>query len=143
MANYVQFNTADGSSILVEVDLEEVAPQGGVVKAGLAGKVQETAENMIAVAEFTFEEAIERMVGYNTQAFIKSIRTMPELPSEVEISFGVKATGELGNLAICKVGGEANYNVKLAWKQLTPIPNDRSANSSSVGHQYNKEEKRQ
>ena len=112
MANYVQFNTANGSSILVEVDFEEVAPQGGVVKAGLVDKVQETAENMIAVAELTFEEAVERMVGYNTQAFIKSIRTMPQLPSEVEISFGLKATGELGNLAICTVVRAGGLSLK-------------------------------
>jgi hypothetical protein len=34
----------------------------------------------------------------------------------LEISFSLKATGELGNVAVGKAGGEANYNVKLVWK---------------------------
>ena len=34
---------------------------------------------------------------------------------EVEWTFGVKVVGEAGNLAIGKVGGEANYEVTLKW----------------------------
>jgi len=39
--------------------------------------------------------------------------------SEMEVSFGIKATGELSNFAVGKVGLEANYQVKLIWKKST------------------------
>jgi hypothetical protein len=34
---------------------------------------------------------------------------------EVEVSFGLKAMGELGTFAVGKVGLEANYQVTLKW----------------------------
>jgi hypothetical protein len=34
---------------------------------------------------------------------------------EVEVTFGLKAVGDLGNFAIGKVGAETNYTVKLKW----------------------------
>jgi len=33
----------------------------------------------------------------------------------VELSFGLKATGELGNIAIAKASGEANFTIRLLW----------------------------
>jgi len=42
---------------------------------------------------------------------------------EVEVKFGLKATGEVGNnmFAIGKAGMEANYEVTLKWKK-DPLP---------------------
>ena len=36
---------------------------------------------------------------------------------EVEVSFGLKASGELGSFMIAKVEAEANYSVTLKWKK--------------------------
>jgi hypothetical protein len=33
------------------------------------------------------------------------------------VQFGLKASGDLGSLAIGKVGSEANYAVTLKWKK--------------------------
>ena len=35
----------------------------------------------------------------------------------MEITFGLKATGEVGNLAVGKVAGESNYQVKMVWRR--------------------------
>jgi hypothetical protein len=35
----------------------------------------------------------------------------------MEITFGLKATGEAGNLAVGKVAGESNYQVRMLWKR--------------------------
>lgn len=112
MTLYIQFNTDDGNTILVEVDKEEFSSTKGVAKAGLRERVQDT----VATAQATFEKAVEEVVSHNIQAFINSIRNLSEPPSEIEISFGLKATGEAGNIAIGKLGGEMNYSIKLAWK---------------------------
>jgi hypothetical protein len=33
------------------------------------------------------------------------------------VTFGIKTTGEAGMFAVCKVGGEMNYEVKLRWSK--------------------------
>ncbi len=109
MTNYIQFETEDGATILVEA---AEADQTGLVKAGLRGKTEET----IAQAKATFEEGLE-MVRHSAKAFMKKVRDLPDPPDEVEVSFGLQATGEVGNFAVAKVGTEASYTVTLTWKR--------------------------
>jgi hypothetical protein len=56
------------------------------------------------------------LVRYNAQALIQAVQSLPTPPTEVEITFGIKATGEVGNVAVAKAGGESNYTIKLVWK---------------------------
>lgn len=123
MAQYIQFQSEDGSTILVEV--EEEAYQPGVVKAGLKEKAGEA----VSQARAGFEEGLE-IVRHNAAAFIKKVRGLSDPPDEVEITFGLKATGELGNFAVARAGAEANYTVKLTWKrekQQKPRPKHASS----------------
>jgi hypothetical protein len=113
MTRYIQFTTADGNTMLVEVEGEEIDPQRGVVKAGLGEKVREG----VVKAQATFEGAIMDAVRRNADAFIGKMDELSRPPDVAEISFGLKATGETGNIAIAKAGAEANYSVKLVWKR--------------------------
>ena len=113
MTNYIQFTSAEGGIINIEVEEGEIASQRGLQKAGL----REMAGKTIAVAQATFEEALERVILYNAETFIKSVRSLSALPNEAELTFGLNATGEVGNIAIAKVSGEANYMIKLTWKR--------------------------
>jgi hypothetical protein len=106
MARYIEFSTSDGYTILVEVEQEEVSPPQGVVKAG----VREAAQKSVAVAQTAFEDAVEQVVRHNAEALIKSVRNLREPPDELEVTFGLKATGEEG-------GTELNFTVKLLWKR--------------------------
>jgi len=115
MANYIQFISADGSKMLVEVAESEVQSQGGVQKAGLKDAIGKR----IAVAGTSFEDGIKHVINYNAQAFIQSVSSLKIMPSEAAIIFGLKVTGEMGNIAVGQVGGEANYTVTLTWKQQT------------------------
>ena len=98
MPHYIQFTTEDGGTILVEA-AEEETYQPGVVKAGLRDKVKET----VAQAQNSFEDGLE-VVRRNASAFIKKVRGLSDPPDEVEVSFGLKATGEVGNFAVANVG---------------------------------------
>jgi hypothetical protein len=111
MAHYIQFQTDDGNTILVEVEEADVY-QPGVVKAGLREKAQEA----VSQAKAGFEEGLE-VIRHNATAFIKKVRSLSDPPDEVEVTFGLKATGELGNFAVAKAGAEANYTVTLKWKR--------------------------
>jgi hypothetical protein len=115
MADYIQFTSADGNSLLVEVDEGEVSSQQGIQKAGL----REMAGKSVAVAQTSFEHAIQQAMRYNAQVFLQSVVSLPILPSEAEITFGLKITGEIGNVAVGKAGGETNYTIRLTWKRET------------------------
>ena len=110
--NYIQFETEDESRILVEIEGEEISPKQGVVKAGLS----ENIDSAVAVAQTSLKKALKTVVNHNAQALIQSVTDLPQPPSEIEITFGLKATGEVGNFAVAKAGGEANYTIKLVWK---------------------------
>src|SRR5215469_15179605 len=118
MADYIQFTSADGNTMLVEVDEGELSSQQGVQKAGL----REMAGKSVAVAQTSFEQAIQQAIRYNAQVFLQSVIDLPILPSEAEITFGLKITGEVGNVAVGKAGGETNYTIRLIWKRETKGP---------------------
>jgi hypothetical protein len=115
MADYIQFTSADGNTLLVEVDEGEVSSQQAIQKAGL----REMAGKSVAVAQTSFEHAIQQVMQYNAQVFLQSVVNLPILPSEAEITFGLKITGEVGNIAVGKAGGETNYTIRLTWKRET------------------------
>jgi hypothetical protein len=117
MARYIEFPTSDGHTLLVEVEQEEVSPPQGVVKAGL----REASQKTVAVAQTVFEDAVDRVVRLNAEALIKTVQNLSDLPDELEVTFGLKAVGEVGNFAIAKGGTELNFTVKLLWKRESKV----------------------
>jgi hypothetical protein len=110
---YIRFETGGEAGVLVEVDREETgADPTGPVKVGLGDRVRDT----VAAAQSTLEDALVTLIRTNARLFVDAVHGLERRPAEMELSFGVKATGELGNLAIAKAGGEANYTVRLLWK---------------------------
>jgi Trypsin-co-occurring domain 1 len=114
MARYIEFTDADDGKVLVEVEQEEVSPPAGVEKAGLLSRRKPS--EAVADAAATFDDAVKRAVRSNVLAVSNAVTSLPKAPTEVELVFGLKATGELGNIAIARVGTEANLSIKLTWK---------------------------
>jgi hypothetical protein len=112
MTQYIQFPTGDGGTVLVEIEAKEEKTEG-LVKAGLAEKVEEA----VVRARDTFEMTMMETVRRNAEAFIQTMTALSDPPAEVEITFGVNAVAEAGYSAIAKAGGESSYTVKLTWKR--------------------------
>lgn len=112
MPGYLQFDTEDGSFILVETEVEEISPPQGTQKAGLKEKVHAA----VAVAQETFERAFMQVLRCNARVLVSVIKSLEDPPQEAEITFGLKATGEVGNFVITKATGEMNYGIKLVWR---------------------------
>jgi hypothetical protein len=121
LAKFIQFRTEDHQTLLIEMDDAPLVggtgdspseESTGVKKVALDGGAQST----IVKADATFEQALN-VVQRNASAFIKQITDMINRPSEVEMKFGLKITGELGLFAVAKAGAEANYEIKLVWKE--------------------------
>ena len=88
MSRYVEFDLPDGSTVIIESDEDE----SGVV----------------------FGQAVEN-ARKSAMVIMDKVRELG--PDEVEVTFGLKASGELGNLVVAKAGVEASYSIKLKWKK--------------------------
>jgi hypothetical protein len=89
-------------------------------------------------AERTLSEAFAA-VRINAEAFMKQISAMDAQPTEIEVTFGLKASGELGNFAVGKLTGDANYTVKMVGKKQRPLRSAalaRAATSDMVPYGY-------
>lgn len=115
MASYLQFSSGEGE-ILVEVDEIEAALPTGEQNAGLVRWARNQAGEAVAVARSAFEEAVRHAIRLNVPPFLSAADSLEKPPAEIEITFGLKATGEVGNLAVGKLAGEYNYQVRMVWK---------------------------
>ena len=110
---YREYIFEDGTSLLIEVDESE--PISGVVKASRNGE-KTLGEKIGEVLDF--EKAIAG-AKHSITALQKAFEEAKA--DEVEIKFGLKATGEIGNFAVAKTGIEANYEVTLKWVKKSKI----------------------
>ncbi|MBI4874235.1 MAG: hypothetical protein HY822_06355 [Acidobacteria bacterium] len=110
--NVIPFELGDG--VTIHFEAEPSAVSGGPQPISRLGDAMESLGR-------SFEgsvEAIGRMAG----VMIGKVRECaPDPPTDVEITFGLKASAELQGFVIAKAGAEANYTVRLAWKSQ-PAP---------------------
>jgi hypothetical protein len=105
MSRYVEFTLPDGSSVIMESDDRET----GIVKAGTGDVLKEATEK--------FEQAADNARKAAMVILEKLRAEMTDKPDEVEITFGLKASGEIGSLVVAKAGVEASYSITLKWKK--------------------------
>jgi Trypsin-co-occurring domain 1 len=116
VTSYIAFETEERSTVLVEVEEQEVRSQGGVSKAGLK-EVKDWAQTHIARANTKFDVAVQNAVKENVRPFVKTVQDLAKETEavEMEITFGLVMTGEIGNVAVGKAGAQSNYTVTLKW----------------------------
>jgi hypothetical protein len=115
MVDYIRFGGETDEPILVEVDVTEIsAPPDGVQKAGLRDFLNEKAGS-VAIAETAFPDAMASAIERVAGSLEKAVARLDAPPTEVEVTFGLKATGEVGNIAIGRAGAQANFEIRLAW----------------------------
>ncbi len=103
MATYIEYDLGDGATILIESHDEE----SGVVRAS-----RDRSDVAKTRAQKSFADALKDV---RTQAKLL-LREIEEIHvSEAEIKFGINTVGELGNMAIGKLGVGVNYEVTLKW----------------------------
>lgn len=112
MARFVEFPLEEGGSILIEVN-EEALGRAGFVKAG------EPQKDVAEVAKLSFDAAIEN-VRRASNVMVAKLRNLSTTPDEMQVNFSLKASVELGNLAVSKGGPDASYFVSLKWRREPP-----------------------
>jgi hypothetical protein len=117
MASYVKFELSDGTSVYIETT---DTPRGS---SGLIPRAAEVAEQK----GHEFDEVIAP-VSKLAQSMLTGLRGSSEAdddsPSEVSVSFGLRAAPELGALVVARTGGDNNFNVSLRWNKHKPEEKD-------------------
>ena len=107
MTRYIEYDLGNGATILIEGPIEE---------SSLVPRMpHEGEESVEAKAKKSFADALQD-VKTQAKLLLKEIEEIHVY--EAEIKFGINTVGELGNLAIGKVGLGVNYEVTLKWKKL-------------------------
>jgi len=109
MSKYVEFPIETGGSILIESPDD---PQKGSSGFGHGETAKETAEKAAQSLDQSFEN-----VRKSADLLITKLRALSLPPDEMEVIFTLKASGELGHIAIGKAGADANYTVTLRWRK--------------------------
>ncbi len=104
MPVYIEYVLEDGGSVLIHAP-DELA-------ASLPIKAASGSEQVIK-AQKSFDKALESAFN-SAEGMLKKFKSLDA--EEIELTFGLETTGELGNFAIGKVGLTANYEVTLKWK---------------------------
>jgi len=108
MASYVTFELEDGTIVYVE-SIEAPKGSSGLIPAGRG------AEQAADQAAVSFEKSVSGVRKMAAEMLKQFKEGFTEQPDEVSISFGLKASGELGTLLVARGGMEANYNVSMRW----------------------------
>lgn len=106
MSQYVQFTLEDGSKVLVET----AEGEGEIIRA--EGSPDETNRQ----AAHSFEQGVAQ--AHKSALVVLKQIVSDNAPDELEITFGLKAAGELGGaIVIARASVEANYSVKMTWRK--------------------------
>ena len=103
MTIFIEYELEDGATILIEAG-DNVS---GIVQASRG-------EGVILRAKQKFSEVFKD-AKKQAQLLLKEIEELPV--NEAEVKFGLTTCGEIGNLAIGKIGTGVNYEVTLKWKK--------------------------
>ncbi len=109
MSKYVEFPLDGGGSIVIE-SAEETSHSGTGFLRGESGYATANA------ATQSFDASVEA-VRRSADLLVSKLRGLSTPPDELVVAFALKASGELGGLAVAKNGGEANFNVTLKWSK--------------------------
>jgi Trypsin-co-occurring domain 1 len=101
----VEFSLKDQGIILVEVD--EPAPEVGVVRAARPGELAEQAKE-------TFEAALEKIKPAAT-IVIDKLSELDNPPDSIQVEFGIKLSAAAGAF-LASIATESNFRVTLTWK---------------------------
>jgi hypothetical protein len=89
--------------------LIEITPAPGVQEVALSS------DELAARADEVMQQVMNTIHGVS-QRFSDLYASLPDQFTQVEVSFGVTVTSEMGAL-IAKAGLEAAFNVKLVWEK--------------------------
>jgi hypothetical protein len=106
---YIEFPLENGGSILVESTDDPVRTSAGFLKS------ENASPDNAQKASQSFDASVESM-RQAAELMVTKLRSLSAPPDEIDVHFSLKASGEVGSLAVGKLGGDANYSITLKWR---------------------------
>ncbi|USF25763.1 hypothetical protein N510_000675 [Firmicutes bacterium ASF500] len=113
-------------SKVVSMTLNGVETKIEVKEEGSGGWVNNSNGNGGGKNDLT--EQLQNLIK-NAQYIIDQLKILT--PDETEVNFGVKVNGEGRLLCFAEVGTEAQFSVKMIWKQPQKTANSEESDDSS------------
>lgn len=107
MTTFIEYDLGDGATILVE------APESQI--SGVTRVARKPGEQSLIKAKKSFVNAFKD-VKAQAKLLLDEIEELQV--SEAEVKFGINTIGEVGNMAIGKLGVGVNYEVTLKWSKI-------------------------
>ena len=104
MAKYVEFPLEGGGSIYIEATEEIGRGSAGFLRGEGSGQK----------AEQSFDSTVES-VRRSADLMLAKLRGLGTAPDELQITFSLKASQELGGLMVSRGPQDSNFNVTLRW----------------------------
>jgi hypothetical protein len=104
VAKYVEFPLEGGGSIFIEASEEIGRGSAGFLRDEGAGK--KSAQ--------TFDTTVES-IRRSADLMLNKLRGLSTVPDELQITFSLKASQELGGLMVSKGPQDSSFNVTLRW----------------------------
>jgi len=126
MTSYLEFPSQTGP-VLIEVgsgratttpprDETSTRTANGERNASLRRSATERVGELVERAASTFEQAVHGVITAHVGAFVTSADALERPPAEMQIVFGLKGVGGVGNVAVAQLSGEVNYQVTMTWR---------------------------
>ena len=71
------------------------------------------AGDLVASAQGPLQDALSAAISESSAALVNAAKSIGSKVGELEVEFGLKVTGEFGNVVIGKLGGEVNFIVRI------------------------------
>lgn len=137
MSSYVKFVLDDGSAIYLE-SAETHKGSGSLIPSRGEPEPDDP-------SNLSFEQSVNS-VQRMAAILINGLRDgFIEKPSEIAVSFGLKASAELESMVVSRAGMDANFNISLRWHKERDLPkpevnNEEKSDDSSEKSKSESEE---
>ncbi len=121
MSKYVEFPLEGGGSILIETADEPSRASAGFLRDGEARPGAEKAQQ-------SFDASVEA-VRRSADLLVTKLRNLTTPPDELQVTFNLKASSELGGLTVAKGGNgaETNFSIVLKWQKEAEKDKEKEA----------------
>jgi hypothetical protein len=111
VSKYVEFPLEGGGSILIEAGDGPSRTAAGFLRDGDTHASAEKAQQ-------SFDASVEA-VRRSADLLVTKLRDLSTPPDELQVTFSLMASGEMGGLTVGKAGAgaEANFSVMLKWQK--------------------------
>ena len=107
----VEFEAADGGSILVQVTPVAPLPPAGIVTRGMPMPGAQVVEK----AEQSFGKALAAIEAV-ANGVQEQLSRVTRRPDEVQLEFGLEFTANAGTALLVSGGGSAHLKIEMTWR---------------------------